>query len=481
MLRNKVGEQNLSKMFGHFSLLFLFFLNVGYAGTFEDFKRKQTTSFQTYKNDNDKKFSNYLKSQWNSYSVEYSSKLYKDLKPKYISSVKSKKIKSVGPVISIKVKKLISREVADKKKNKAKDISFDFFGAKLEFDIPQDMQNTKFYPRNKKGISSFFDIVANTQYEYLIEDVKQTCKNLNLNDWATYLLVLKISDNIFANQDESRLLSWFIFNKLGYATKVGLSDKHVVLLNYSKKVIYSTPNYTFSNHKYYVLTKYSKSGLGKLYSYSKKYPNADMELNLSLKSLPYFPENMKNKILSFQEYGKTYNISYQYNQNMIDFMATYPQANYETFFNAPLDAKTYMSIASSIKKHIDGKKASEAINFVLHFVQNSFKYERDSEQFSREKVMFAEETLYYDKSDCEDRSILFAYLIKELFSISVIGVKYKDHMATALYIPMKGDSVKDGSRNFLIADPTYINSSIGQSMPKYKSIIPESFIRISRD
>jgi len=118
---------------------------------------------------------------------------------------------------------------------------------------------------------------------------------------------------------------------------------------------------------------------------------------------------------------------------------------------------------------------------VLHFVQKSFQYERDNQQFGREKVMFAQETLYYRKSDCEDRAILYSYLVKELFGVGVIGVKYKDHMATALYIPMSGDTVKDGSRKFVIADPTYINASIGQSMPKYRSQIPQSFIVVRKD
>jgi hypothetical protein len=133
-------------------------------------------------------------------------------------------------------------------------------------------------------------------------------------------------------------------------------------------------------------------------------------------------------------------------------------------------------LAVAIKKYIDGKKASEAMNFVLSFVQKSFKYEQDNKQFGKEKVMFAQETLYFEKSDCEDRAVLFSYLIKELFDVSVIGVKYEDHMATALYIPLDGEKVKSGSREFVIADPTYINAIIGETMPKYRSIQPQSYI-----
>jgi hypothetical protein len=161
-------------------------------------------------------------------------------------------------------------------------------------------------------------------------------------------------------------------------------------------------------------------------------------------------------------------------------MATYPQAEYDTFFNAPIDRRTYKDLALSLKSHIEGKKASEAINFVLHFVQNAFKYEQDNKQFGREKVMFAQETLFFDRSDCEDRAILFSYLAKELFDLSVIGVKYKDHMATGLYIPLDGDNVLAGGRRYVIADPTYIDAPIGVSMPKYRSLQPQSFIVVKK-
>lgn len=252
------------------------------------------------------------------------------------------------------------------------------------------------------------------------------------------------------------------------------------MMHYSKKVIYSTPSYTFSKRKFYVVSQYAKGSVGRVYTYDKSYPKARKALDLSMDALPVFPNKMKRKTLFFKQYDKKYTIPFAYNQNLLDFMSTYPQADYSTFFNAPMENETYDMVAKDIKRYIDGKKASVAMNFVLNFVQNAFVYEVDEEQFGREKVMFAEETLCYDKSDCEDRAILFAYLIKKLFHVGVIGVKYKDHMATALYIPMKGDSVRKGRKKYVIADPTYINANIGMSMPKYKSIRPESFIVVHR-
>jgi len=481
------------------------------AQSFEDFKRSQAESFAKYKDERDNAFNKYLKQQWEAYNVYKGTPIYEKPKPREITPAKPKKIKSVGPKVSIKVKKVKHvepkpvqkfilfkkpevKEVPEKEKEKvkkeipekvvvsvSKDISFDFYGSPLAFDIPNGIKKAKFYPQNQKGIRNFFDSAASSEYKSFLNEIKRISTVMNLNDWGTYLLVLEISNHIHSNQDNSNLLSWFIFNKLGYAVKVGLAKRHIVLMHYSKKIIYSTPSYNFSNNKFYVVSNYSKGSVGRLYSYKQNYPGADRPLDLSLKLLPNFPSNMKKKTLLFKEDDKTYKVSFEYNQNLIDFMATYPQADYETYFNAPVDSRTYESIASNLKKYVDGKKAGDAMNFVLHFVQKSFKYERDIQQFGREKVMFATETLYFDKSDCEDRAVLFSYLIKELFGISVIGVKYKDHMATAIYVPMSGDSVKAGKRKFIIADPTYINASIGQSMPKYRSLKPESYVVVKRD
>ena len=519
MQQNKVGEPKLFRLFGRFSIALLLGVSVLGAQNFEDFKRSQAESFTKYKDERDNAFNAYLTQQWEAYNAFKGTPLYEKPKPKTIEPAQPIQIKSVGPKVSIKVKPIEetppvpvqnfivvvpqkapeivavketpkavvvvvplkeTKEVKEPQKAVKKDVVLNFYGTALGFDIPSGMKNAKFYPKDQKGIANFFDTAASSDHEDLITEISKVTKAMNLNDWGVYLLVSDISHKIFSNEDDAKLLSWFIFNKLGYAVKVGLSQKHVVLMHYSKKIIYSTPNYSFGKDKFYMVANYAKENTGQVYSYEQNYPGANKALDLSMKTLPNFTPNMKTKTLSFEELGSKYNVAFTYNQNLIDFMATYPQADYETFFNAPLDGKTYKDIASSLKKYVDGKKTGDAMNFVLHFVQKSFDYERDDQQFGREKVMFAQETLYFNKSDCEDRAVLFSYLMQELFGVSVVGVKYKDHMATALYIPMDGDKVINNKKELVIADPTYINASIGQSMPKYKPQRPESFIVVSK-
>jgi len=474
--QNKDGVRKLLRQSGLFSLALLFISSTHAAENFKDFKRTQSRAFTYYKDAKDKEFSRYLHSSWQEYSSQKEATLYKKGKPKNIYSATPQKIHGVGPLTNITLpeKKVSKKQIHIARV--AKDISFSFFGQYVTLDVDNTIKGAKYYPHNQNGIAYFFDLLAHSKYEDTLREIIKRSDALHLNDWGRYLLVQKTSQEIYAKKDEQKLYTWFMLNKMGYDVKVGLSQKHILLMHYSKKTIYAVPSYIFKKKSYYVVDAHDQKNLPRVYTYLQHYPKATKDLDLSLNVLPNFEENLYTKTLSFQYFGATYPITFKYDKNLIDFMATYPQADYETYFNAAFSEETFIQIAEGIKKYIDGKKASEAINFVLNFVQKSFKYERDQVQFGREKVMFAYETLYYNSSDCEDRATLFAFLVHKLFKIDVIGVKYKDHMATGLNIPLQGDSVKFAQHRFVIADPTYIDANIGQSMPQYKFKSPEHFI-----
>jgi hypothetical protein len=485
VLQNKVGEQKLLKLFGHFSINILLLSTILSAQSFSEFKRYNEKSFLKYKDKKDIAFSKLLKHQFDAYQHEQNILSYKKKKPSVIKKANSRRVQLAGPTISVKLPEVkipvIKNKELEKKVFEEKDINLNFFGTQVELNIDSVIKTANYYPKNQHGINNFFDILASSDYKYFIQDIQKIANQLNLNAWGTYLLVKDISESVLSNDDNSKLLIWFILNKMGYKVKVGLSATHIILMHYSKKNIYSKPFYKFSDGMYYVLSSNNYDEQARVFSYRYNYPDATKDLNLSLKSLPKFENDLRKKSLKFSINSEKYIVNYQYNQNLINFMLTYPQADYETFFNAPIDNITYAGLASSFKKIIDYQQASTAINFILNFVQNAFVYEVDRKQFGYEKIMFAQETLYYDKSDSEDRAILFSSLVTKLFGYSVVGVQYKDHMATAIYIPLKGDSVHIKSKRYVIADPTYVNASVGQSMPKYRSIKPDKFIKIFKN
>ena len=108
---------------------------------------------------------------------------------------------------------------------------------------------------------------------------------------------------------------------------------------------------------------------------------------------------------------------------------------------------------------------------LLDFVQTAFDYATDQEQFGYERPLFGDESLYYPKNDCEDRSILFAILVRDLLGLDVVLVHWPGHLATAVHFPeeVDGDYFTVEGRRYTVCDPTYIGAGIGETMPQFQN------------
>ena len=123
---------------------------------------------------------------------------------------------------------------------------------------------------------------------------------------------------------------------------------------------------------------------------------------------------------------------------------------------------------------MEGKSKLKATEELLNFVQTAFVYEYDDKVWGCDRAFFAEETLFYPYADCEDRSILFSRLVRDLLGLKVVLIYYPGHLATAVHFvgeQPNGDylELKDGK--YYIADPTYIGAPVGVSMPDIREDI----------
>jgi hypothetical protein len=66
---------------------------------------------------------------------------------------------------------------------------------------------------------------------------------------------------------------------------------------------------------------------------------------------------------------------------------------------------------------------------------------------------------------------MFSYLVKKLLGLDVVGLKYSDHLASAVNFSTKvsGDSFIFEGKRYTVSDPTYINANVGMTMPQYQN------------
>ena len=75
------------------------------------------------------------------------------------------------------------------------------------------------------------------------------------------------------------------------------------------------------------------------------------------------------------------------------------------------------------------------LDFILSFTRQSMLYQTDYAAYKQESLTFyAEETWYYKHSDCEDRSVLFYQLVKEVLGLEVVLLDYPEHASAAVLL-----------------------------------------------
>lgn len=328
---------------------------------------------------------------------------------------------------------------------------------------------------SEKAVSDAWSALSLADYDSLIEQIDETSRALQLNDWAHALLVHEISRQLYPAESGQSLFTWFVLAKAGYQSRIAYNDRNVFLLVPSRQPLYAVPYFTFNKVRYYAVRFDGKGqSLGQVYTYDGDYPGANKALNMQISNEILVDGRAAQRDLSFNFEGKRYEIRAAYDRDRISFMDTYPQLDLEWYFKGKVSASASTPLQQQLSNHMKGMDEQTAVNFLLRFVQTSLRYKTDEVQFGKENYLFPEETLYYPYSDCEDRSILFAWLVHTLLGMDVVGLDYPGHVATAVRFKgeVAGDAVMHNGKRYVVADPTYINASVGMAMPDFKKNKP---------
>lgn len=352
-------------------------------------------------------------------------------------------------------------------------MNFSFFGTTLKVRL-DDKHKFKINSISEQSIASSWNILSTDKYNNVINDCLEIRKRLHLCDWA-YLLMLKELSYTFAGKstNEATLLMAYIYCQSGYKMKLSHENGRLYMLYASKHTIYNANYFYIDGTNFYPLDYNGKT----LNISQASYPN-EQALSLYISQLPIVGNDQSNKRgLQSNRYQNAH-ATISVNANLIDFYNTYPTSQINNNFmtrwamyaNTPLSDEAKSTLYPAMKLAIDGVNQLEAANRILNFVQTAFEYEYDNKVWGQDRAFFADETLFYPYSDCEDRSILFSRLIRDLLGLEVVLVYYPGHLATAVHFTtdVRGDHFTYDGKKFVICDPTYINALVGASMPQFR-------------
>lgn len=340
---------------------------------------------------------------------------------------------------------------------------FDFtiFGEKIDAekkDFPKGLRNI-----SPNEVSEFWSDLSECDCSGIINNCVEKKEKRFFNDWAIYNLAKRFAWEIYGNKyDEQVAMTVFLLNQLGVESKIGFADDHLFCLLNIKQQLYGVSFVDIRGKRYYIFEvnpkffNQSRNPLFRTYDIAFPLPTNSIDMNVR-----------KPLIAEEKPVGTNGNI--RVNMSMIELFSTYPQVDIDVYANAEPSYEFRQSVEDILSPYLNGLTESDAVAFLLAYVQYGFEYATDDDQFGYEKPFFCEENYYYPHNDCEDRSVLFAFLVRHLLGLEVVLIDYPGHLAAAVRMAARHGMATVGlaGKEYVICDPTYIGAPPGTEMPEF--------------
>lgn len=352
-----------------------------------------------------------------------------------------------------------------------------FFGQQLRIPLDARWRGVSIRSRTSKEVARFWDAMSGSAVQPAVAAVEAACRDLPLDDWGRVLLWQEVARQLRPGRpDDQLLLTWYFLLMSGVDARVGMAGDSLLLLIAVRQPVFGEVFVTVDGQRYYALLKSgSMQNNAGISMPDGQYPGRLRPLDIPAASTAFIGPSTQSRTLRFESGGQHHTYSVSFDPQLVSYLSRFPQLDFDPYFASPPGRLASRTLVQALREEVGRMNEEQALNFLLALVQKSFEYKTDAEQFGREKYFFAEEVLFYPFSDCEDRSVLFAWLVRELLGLDVVGLHYPGHVATAVAM----SSVREGwstvqvnGRRYVVADPTYINATVGMAMPSYAGTRP---------
>lgn len=366
------------------------------------------------------------------------------------------------------------------------DVSVNFYGKKLDFRV-DDKLRVNVNGVKESEVAEYFKEMAKLRNETneLWKQIDAYVKTMGLNEWGYFCIMRDLSESIIDDIDSRVLFNFYMLrNEGGFKVKAarGKDSGRLVLLAAidNDKEVYSHTFFRFDENDGKQIKYYLIYGGGQSQECIYTYDFAEQEKDLKQIGLDFLQTlNMGccdvKRELSFDKIDVK--IELPYNSSHIAYLDDVPMTIFPIYFASPISIEAQQIFNSRLDELKQQYSPVQFIDIMLNFVQTAFDYKTDEQQFGYEKYFYPEEVIAYPYSDCEDRSALFAWLVSTYTDAHVIGLQYEGHLATAVCFgddtDITGDMFSYKGKKYFVCDPTYINASIGMTMPQFKDKMPK--------
>lgn len=368
----------------------------------------------------------------------------------------------------------------------SQNITINFYGKKLDFNV-DDKLRLKHKGVKETDVADYFKEISKMSKETsdLWKQIDAYVNTMGLNEWGYFCILRSLSESMFSDIDNCVLFNFYMLrNEGGFKVKIarGKDSNKLTLLTVidNSKEVYSYSFFRFkeaddTNLKYYSI--YGGGGSKEsIYTYNNDEQNAGLkQMSLDFYNTLNMGQCDVKRELNIAKINDK--LELPYNSAHIAYLNDVPMTVFPIYFASPLSIEAQRAFNEKLNDIKQEYTSVQFIDIILNFVQTAFDYKTDDQQFGYEKYFYPEEVIAYPYSDCEDRSALFAWLVTTYTDAKIIGLQYEGHLATAVCfgddVNISGDAFSYAGKKYYVCDPTYINATIGMTMPQFKDKMPK--------
>ena len=368
----------------------------------------------------------------------------------------------------------------------SQNVSINFYGKKLDFNV-DDKLRMKNKGVKETEVADYFKEISKMSKETsdLWKQIDAYVNTMGLNEWGYFCILRSLSESMFSDIDNCVLFNFYMLrNEGGFKVKIarGKDSNKLTLLAVidNSKEVYSYSFFRFKETENTSLKYYSIYGGGgskeSIYTYNNDEQNAGLkQIGLDFHNTLNMGQCDVKRELNIAKINDK--LELPYNSAHIAYLNDVPMTVFPIYFASPLSIEAQRVFNEKLNAIKQEYTSVQFIDIILNFVQTAFDYKTDDQQFGYEKYFYPEEVIAYPYSDCEDRSALFAWLVTTYTDAKVIGLQYEGHLATAVCfgddVNIRGDMFSYAGKKYYVCDPTYINATIGMTMPQFKDKMPK--------
>lgn len=364
-----------------------------------------------------------------------------------------------------------SEQWADTNSKLYKQCDVNLYGVAYSISVP--VQFGHFHPDglSENSVSAFWSKLGSCNYKVIVTQCERLRTINKFNDWLVYQLIIGLAETLFPNNihSEQEIFSAFMLNQLGLMARLGRLDNRLTCLIASLQTIYSRDYVVLDTYPFYLISD-TQATNSSLYTYRTEFPQRLRPFDFRLPQMPII-EELNDNIYTHHSSVMGKDVHFSMSTPLLRMYNSYPQLDVNVYASASLEFNFKQTIINEINPALENMTEVDAINHLLKYLHIDFKYKTDIEQFGYEKPFFCEENYKYSYNDCEDRVILLAQMIRVTLGLDTLILDFDNHVALGVCTKtkIKGDYLTYNGKTYYVCDPTYIGSTIGMMIPKYKS------------